>query len=66
MRRKTTEPHLEDGGIYRMRWWAKVSCTANFQIGWTLRNSSGVSEGVDKSVEQSDGEFLSIGVWGRQ
>ena len=33
---------------------------------WTLRNSSGVSEGVDKSVEQSDGEFLNIGVWGRQ
>ena len=35
-------------------------------LSWTLRNSSGVSEGVDKSVEQSDGEFLSIGVWGRQ
>ena len=22
MRRKSIEPHLEDGGIYRMRWWA--------------------------------------------
>ena len=33
---------------------------------WTLRNSSGVSEGVHKSLEQSDGEFLNIGVGGRQ
>ena len=24
MRRQATEPHLEDGGIYRMRWWACV------------------------------------------
>ena len=22
MYRKAAEPHLEDGGIYRMRWWA--------------------------------------------
>ena len=33
---------------------------------WTLRISSGVSEGVYKSVEQSDGEFLNIGVGDRQ
>ena len=30
MRRKAAEPHLEDCGIYRKRWWANVSCTANF------------------------------------
>ena len=24
MRRKAAEPHLEDCGIYRKRWWAKV------------------------------------------
>ena len=23
VRRKPAEPHLEDGGIYRKRWWAK-------------------------------------------
>ena len=22
VRRQATEPHLKDGGIYRMRWWA--------------------------------------------
>ena len=22
VRRKAAEPHLEDGGIYRKRWWA--------------------------------------------
>ena len=35
-------------------------------LGWTLRISSGVSEGVHKSVEQGDREFLNIGVGGRQ
>ena len=35
-------------------------------LNWTLRISSGVSEGVYKSVEQSDGEFLNIGVGDRQ
>ena len=24
VRRQATEPHLEDGGIYRKRWWAYV------------------------------------------
>ena len=33
MRRQATEPHLEDGGIYRMRWWARVYRTANFSLG---------------------------------
>ena len=33
---------------------------------WTLRISSGVSEGVYKLVEQSDREFLNIGVGDRQ
>ena len=27
VRRKPAEPHLEDGGIYRKRWWAKRYCT---------------------------------------
>ena len=31
---------------------------------WTLRNSSGVSEGIDHSVIQSSGEFPYIGVAG--
>ena len=33
---------------------------------WTLRISSGVSEGVYKLVEQSNREFLNIGVGDRQ
>ena len=33
-------------------------------ISWTLRNSSGVSEGIYKSVVQSDREFLNVGVGG--
>ena len=24
MRRKAPEPHLEDGGIYRKRWWTSL------------------------------------------
>ena len=35
-------------------------------LGWALRNSSGVSEGIHKSVVQSDREFLRVGVAGRQ
>ena len=35
-------------------------------IGWTFRISSGVSQGIDKSVVQSDWEFLRIGVDGRR
>ena len=35
-------------------------------LSWTLRISSGVSEGVHKSVEQSGREFLNIGVGDRQ
>ena len=31
------------------------------RLSWTLRNSSGVSEGIDKSVVQGGGEFLRIG-----
>ena len=37
-----------------------------WRLNWTLRISSGVSEGVYKSVEQSDREFLNIGVGDRQ
>ncbi len=33
---------------------------------WTFRISSGVSQGIDKSVVQSDWEFLRIGVDGRR
>ena len=33
-------------------------------LSWTLRNSSGVSEGIHHSVVQSGGEFLYIGVAG--
>ena len=33
---------------------------------WTFRISSGVSQGIDKSVVQSDREFLRIGVDGRR
>ena len=35
-------------------------------LGWTFRISSGVSEGIDKSVVQSDWEFLRIGVDSRR
>ena len=35
-------------------------------LGWALRNSSGVGKGIYKSVVQSDGEFLRVGVAGRQ
>ena len=35
-------------------------------LGWTFRISSGVSQGIDKSVVQSDWEFLRIGVDGRR
>ena len=29
VRRQAAERHLEDGGIYRMRWWATVDCRQN-------------------------------------
>ena len=32
------------------------------QLGWTFRISSGVSEGIYKSVVKSDWEFLNVGV----
>ena len=35
-------------------------------LGWTFRISSGVSQGIDKSVVQSDWEFLRMGVDGRR
>ncbi len=35
-------------------------------ISWTFRISSGVSQGIDKSVVQSDREFLNVGVGGRR
>ncbi len=35
-------------------------------LDWTFRISSGVSQGIDKSVVQSDWEFLRIGVGGRR
>ena len=35
-------------------------------LSWTFRISSGVSQGIDKSVVQSDWEFLRIGVDGRR
>ncbi len=35
-------------------------------LGWTFRISSGVSQGIDKSVVQSDREFLNVGVGGRR
>ena len=35
-------------------------------LGWTLRISSGVSEGIYKSVVQDDGEFLRIEAGRRQ
>ena len=33
MPRQAAEPQLEDAGIYRKRWWARVYCTANFPVG---------------------------------
>ena len=36
------------------------------RLSWTFRISSGVSQGIDKSVVQSDWEFLRIGVDGRR
>ena len=33
VRRKAAEPHLEDGGIYRKRWWACTYRIANFSLG---------------------------------
>ena len=42
-----------------------VSLTADL-LCWTFRISSGVSQGIDKSVVQSDWEFLRIGVDGRR
>ena len=35
-----------------------------YTLGWTFRISSGVSQGIDKSVVQSDWEFLNVGVGG--
>ena len=35
-------------------------------VSWTFRISSGVSQGIDKSVVQSDWEFLRMGVDGRR
>ncbi len=37
-----------------------------YNLDWTFRISSGVSQGIDKSVVQSDWEFLRIGVDGRR
>ncbi len=34
------------------------------ELSWTLRISSGVSQGIYKSVVQSDWEFLNVGVGG--
>ena len=28
-----SQPQLEDGSVYRARWWAYVYCTANFPLG---------------------------------
>ncbi len=36
------------------------------ELSWTFRISSGVSQGIYKSVVQSDWEFLRIGVDGRR
>ncbi len=36
------------------------------ELSWTFRISSGVSQRIDKSVVQSDREFLRIGVDGRR
>ena len=51
---------------------AQDTMTANFTdgmsilvLGWTFRISSGVSEGIDKSVVQGDRKFLNVGVGGR-
>ena len=38
MRRQATEPQLEDGGIYRMRWWAYVYCTELVSEVFSLTN----------------------------
>ena len=33
VRRQAAERHLEDGGIYRKRWWACTYRIANFSVG---------------------------------
>ncbi len=43
-----------------------VTVIGSQRFGWTFRISSGVSQGIDKSVVQSDWEFLRIGVDGRR
>ena len=41
-------------------------CPAARVLGWTFRISSGVSEGIYKSVVQGDREFLNVGGGGRR
>ena len=46
--------------------WRRTRARASVALVWTFRISSGVSQGIDKSVVQSDREFLRIGVDGRR
>ena len=46
--------------------WPTSSTSVPQHVSWTFRISSGVSEGIDKSVVQSDWEFLRIGVDSRR
>ena len=53
MRRKAAEPHFEDGGIYRMRWWARVDGRW-----YHLRDVVG---GYGSSVNSSSASGISLG-----
>ena len=50
--------------VEQVRALLKVADDKQHPLCWALRISSGVSEGVYKSVVQVDGEFLHVGVAG--
>ena len=51
---------------HRSTWTSCQNRISHVTESWTLRNSSGVGEGIYKSVVKSDGEFLNVGVGDRQ
>ena len=57
MRRKATEPHLKYGGIYRMRWWAKVDSRNGLHLSW-MGESKVLSYGAFAQRMSRRGVFL--------
>ena len=56
--KETSDPAT--GEVSQEQWYLLTS------LSWTLRNSSGVSEGIDKPVVQSGRDFPYIRVGGGQ